>query len=326
MHCVCPNRVSLLHRTPADKTCALRTDHMLLQYLSVVKSPHAIGCQFSASLTAWYPQPTCDTSHARTPCSVQGDLTNMDSGDALGDVFFASRDRWLPLACTSSEPPGECHMTEVCMRCKDRAAAASDLIRTRICASFFHSIYVLFFLIISHRFILQFGPSVRFTFSNLFSANKNKLLTAVIECRAPQVSDPAVLAVSQVVVEMDMSKMGVFKSCNLINFTRSNAGERHNYTCDGYQATPPPVAETNVVVRIGGANNDDPCASHTGNCGDCTRSKGDGGHDCLWCLDSHSCHSWDQKPTTPNACAPSRYTFFSLIFEFFERENGETAT
>jgi hypothetical protein len=165
-----------------------------------------------------------------------------------------------------------------------------------------------FFLILSHGNLgLQFG-------SHLFSANKNELTTAVIECRAPQVSDPAVLAVSQVVVEMDMSKMGVFKSCNLINFTRSNAGERHNYTCDGYQAPPPPVAETNVVVRIGGANNEDPCALHTGNCGDCTRSKGDGGHDCLWCLDSQSCHSWDQKPTTPNACVPSRCTFFLLFF------------
>jgi hypothetical protein len=125
---------------------------MLLQCLSVAKSPHAIGFQFSASLTACCLQPTCDTTHARTPCSAQGDLTNMDSGDALGDMFFASRDRWLPLACTSSEPPGECHMTEVRMRCNDRAAAASDLIRTRTCTSFSTRFMIFFFLFLPFNF------------------------------------------------------------------------------------------------------------------------------------------------------------------------------
>ena len=39
------------------------------------------------------------------------------------------------------------------------------------------------------------------------------------------------LAVSEVIVEVDLAKVGLFKSCNLVNFTRGNAGELHNYTC-----------------------------------------------------------------------------------------------
>ena len=83
--------------------------------------------------------------HVHPQSNLEGDLRNMDSGDVFGDMFFASRDRWLPLACKSSKPPGECHMTEV--------------------------------------------------------------------------SDPSVLAVSQVLVEMDMAHIGVFKACNLVDFT-----------------------------------------------------------------------------------------------------------
>ena len=43
-------------------------------------------------------------------------LTLTLQGDAGGDMFFSSRDRWLPLACrndTGFREPGECHMTEV---------------------------------------------------------------------------------------------------------------------------------------------------------------------------------------------------------------------
>eukprot|EP00038_Savillea_parva_P014792 m.217466 g.217466 ORF g.217466 m.217466 type:complete len:413 (+) comp29115_c0_seq1:66-1304(+) len=170
--------------------------------------------------------------HVHPQSNARGSLTNMNSGNAMGDLFFASRDRWLPLACQSADPPGECHMTEV--------------------------------------------------------------------------NDPAVLAVSELIVEMDMNQMGMFKSCNLVNFTKENANQLHNYTCmvprndsswrtlpqhqqhqQHQQASPPGV---------------DPCSYRTG-CGACVRGTGHDDDHCLWCEDSSTCHSFDSKP--PNGCAPS---------------------
>ena len=93
-------------------------------------------------------------------------------------MFFASRDRWIPLACgndTGYEQPGECRMTEI--------------------------------------------------------------------------SDPSILAISEVVVEMDTARVGEFRACNLVQNPAINFPRPTNYSCarethhsSGHHPAPPPAA------------------------------------------------------------------------------------
>jgi len=102
----------------------------------------------AASVAAAQPAPAAWTNitiwHVHPTANPIGSLGNMNSGNSAGDMvsalpvlpllvlpllvlpltrlaslrsqFFASRDRWLPIACDNQSgfrPPGECHMTEV---------------------------------------------------------------------------------------------------------------------------------------------------------------------------------------------------------------------
>ena len=72
--------------------------------LLLARAPLAHAASWK-NITIWHVHPSSNR---------HGDLANMNSGDAVGDMFFASRDRWLPIACannTGYERPGECGMS-----------------------------------------------------------------------------------------------------------------------------------------------------------------------------------------------------------------------
>lgn len=129
---------------------------------------HAHAGALWQNLTVWHVHPSSNR---------KGDLSNMNSGDEGGDLFFASRDRWLPIACgndTGYSRPYECSMTEV--------------------------------------------------------------------------KNTKILAISQVLVEVDTEAIGSFLSCNLVQDPAISFPRPTKYSCSGHShhhpGPPPPACDS----------------------------------------------------------------------------------
>lgn len=76
-------------------------------------------------------------------------------------------------------------------------------------------------------------------------------------------------------------------ACPRMNVT---VGRWNRSAGGGWMAPPAPAP----APQLGAAF--DRCSFAGRSCGECTGSTGDSGYHCLWCENSRTCHSWDQKP------------------------------
>jgi hypothetical protein len=197
----------------------------LLPLLLALDAPASAPAPLSLwrNVTVWHVHPSSN---------LHGDIANMNSGDEPGDMFFASRDRWLPLACgpnTGYTRPGECGMTEI--------------------------------------------------------------------------KDPKILAISQVVLEVNMAAAGTFVPCNLVQDPSILFPKPTNYSCQAHHGSskhhhvPPPAPPPACVTY--------------NNSFECSRSHGYAGPACHWsacpsgpkcpagglCTVQSCADSWRQSPT-----------------------------